>query len=380
MAIDDGNGSTKGDSKDGRSPERDRTDESLREERDKTDRALAERQVVEDDADALVRESREISDASVSAARQKADSEKQKTTPENASNAALDHERALEDAALQDERATADERLRREREESARALKTLLPLERSKTDRHLVTERARSDDAVSSRDDFMGIASHDLRNLLGGIVMSAGTIARRVPDTDEGKKILVETSRIQRYTARMNRLIGDLVDVARINAGKLNVVPEQQDAAKLIAEAVDTFEAAASEKGITLEAKLIQQYLPAEFDYDRMLQVLANLITNAIKFTFQGGRIVVRGELAGDELRVSVSDTGSGIPDHMLNAIFERFWQVGQDDKRGLGLGLYISKCIVEAHGGRIWAESKPEEGSVFSFTLPCAANRVHGN
>ena len=373
MAVDDGNGSMKEEPEDGGSAERDRTDQSLREERDKTDRALAERQDIEDDADELVRESREISDATVSAARKKADRE-QKTTPISASKAAIVSERAHEDEALHDERAAADESLRREREESARALKNLLPLERSKTDRNLLTERARSDAAVSNRDDFMGIASHDLRNLLGGIVMSAGTIARRVPDNEEGKKILVETNRIQRYTARMNRLIGDLVDVARINAGKLDVVPERNDAAKLIAEAIDTFESIASDKGITLEAMLIQQYLPAEFDYDRMLQVLANLITNAVKFTFKGGRIVVRGERTGNELRVSVTDTGSGIPDHMLTAVFERFWQVGQDDQRGLGLGLYISKCIVEAHGGRIWAESTVGEGSTFSFTMPAAA------
>ena len=374
MAVDD-KGSMSDEGTDSGSTERDRTDESLREERNKTDRALAERQVVEDDADALVKESRDISDASVNAAREEADREQQKATPKSASNAAIDSERAREDEALKDERASADESLRREREESARALKNLFPLERSKTDRHLLTERARSDAAILNRDDFMGIASHDLRNLLGGIVMSAGTIARRVPDNEEGKKILVETVRIQRYTARMNRLIGDLVDIARINAGKLNVVPERNDAAKLMAEAVDTFESLASDKGITLEAKLIQQYLPGEFDYDRMLQVLANLITNAIKFTFTGGRIVVRGERTGDELRVSVSDTGSGIPDHMLTAVFERFWQVGRDDQRGLGLGLYISKCIVEAHGGTISAESEEGEGSTFSFTMPGAAD-----
>ncbi len=375
MAVKYGNGSVKDERTDSGSTERDRTDESLRDERDKADRALADRQVVEDDADALVKESREISDASVTAAREKADREQEKTTLKSASSAAIDSERAHEDEALKDERASADESLRREREETARALKNLLPLERSKTDRHLLTERARSDAAISNRDDFMGIASHDLRNLLGGIVMSAGTIARRLPENDEGKKILVETNRIQRYTARMNRLIGDLVDVARINAGKLDVVPERNDAAKLIAEAIDTFESVASDKGITLEATLIQRYLPAEFDYDRMLQVLANLITNAIKFTFTGGRIVVRGERTGDELRVSVSDTGCGIPGHMLTAVFERFWQVGRDDQRGLGLGLYISKCIVEAHSGTISAESKEGEGSTFTFTVPGAVD-----
>ncbi len=169
----------------------------------------------------------------------------------------------------------------------------------------------------------------------------------------------------------MNRLIGDLIDVASIDAGKLAITSARGDVAALIAEAVDTFQAAASAKGISLQAEIAEDPLLAEFDHDRMLQVLANVISNAIKFTSQGGSIRVRGERAGDELRFCVSDTGSGIPGNMLEAIFERFWQVGKDDRRGVGLGLYISRCIVEAHGGKIWAESTLGEGSRLCFTLP---------
>lgn len=99
--------------------------------------------------------------------------------------------------------------------------------------------------------------------------------------------------------------------------------------------------------------------------------MFANVIANAIKFTSRGGSIRVRGECAGDGLRFSITDTGSGIPGNMLEAIFERFWQVGKDDRRGVGLGLYISRCIVEAHGGKIWAESTLGEGSRLCFTLP---------
>jgi signal transduction histidine kinase len=99
--------------------------------------------------------------------------------------------------------------------------------------------------------------------------------------------------------------------------------------------------------------------------------VLANLITNAIKFTAPGGRVSVGVERRGDEAQFCVRDTGSGIRANMLETIFERFWQVGKNDRRGLGLGLYISKCIVEAHGGRIWAESREGQGSRFFFTVP---------
>jgi signal transduction histidine kinase len=108
-----------------------------------------------------------------------------------------------------------------------------------------------------------------------------------------------------------------------------------------------------------------------------MMQVFANVIANAIKFTPRDGKISIHGERVEDELRFCVSDTGSGIPAHMLESIFERFWQVGKNDRRGLGLGLYISKCLVETHGGTIWAQSQLGEGSKLCFTLPIAGPRT---
>lgn len=352
------------------SAEREQTDESLRREREKTDNALAERQAAEEDSDLVVRRARESADAFLTEVRAKAD-ELLESSPQAGTRATLAEERILEDEALQEERASADEILRRERDENARVLSRLLPLEREKTDRFLLTERARSDVALSNRDNFLGLVSHDLRNLLGGIVISAELLSARAPENEEGIQTLETTTRIQRYAARMNRLIGDLIDVASIDAGKLAMTLVSGDAATLIAEAVDTFEAAASAKGISLQTEIVEGPLLAEFDHGRMLQVLANLIANAIKFTSRGGRIRVRGECAGDELRFSVSDTGTGIPGNLLEAIFERFWQVGKDDRRGVGLGLYISRCIVEAHGGKIWAESMLGEGSRLCFTLP---------
>jgi len=353
------------------SAERGQTDESLRTEREKTDRALADRQAAaEEDADQVLIRARESADAVLTEARSKVD-ELLEASPDVGTDATVAEDRVLEDEALQDERATADEVLRREREENARVLARLLPLEREKTDRFLLTERARSDVALANRDNFLGLVSHDLRNLLSGIVMSAELLAARAPQDEGGAQTLVATARIQRYAARMNRLIGDLLDVASIDAGKLAIAPVPGDAATLTAEAVDTFQATASAKGISLQTEVADGPLRAEFDHDRMLQVLANVVTNAIKFTSQGGSIVVRGERAGDELRFSVSDTGSGIPGNMLEAIFERFWQVGKDDRRGVGLGLYISRCIVEAHGGKIWAESTLGEGSRLFFTIP---------
>jgi signal transduction histidine kinase len=150
--------------------------------------------------------------------------------------------------------------------------------------------------------------------------------------------------------------------------------PQMADAAKLVNEAVGAYAQTARDKDIALEARLGEPALPCVFDRERMLQVLANLIANALKFTPRGGAITIEAERAGDDVRIAVRDTGSGIPADMLDAIFERFWQVGKNDQRGLGLGLYISRCIVDAHGGRIWAESTVGGGSALHFTIPITA------
>jgi signal transduction histidine kinase len=355
----------------------------LRTEREKTDQAVAaKREDAAKHADAVVDRARDNADQVLSLARENADTVLE-TAREKADKVlnpdarglqpkgAIIEERLLADNALRDERDGADETLRREREEYARTLIGLLPLERESTDRHLLTERIRSDDALANRDDFLAIVAHDLRDLIGGVVMSAALLSKRAPQNEDGNNILAETKRIERYAARMNRLIGDLVDVASIDAGKLAVTPATQDLAILIAEAVDTFRATASAKGISLGTQIDAAPLFAAFDHHRILQVLANLISNSLKFTPRGGNITIRGEQEAGNVRLSVRDTGSGIPDYALGRIFERFSQVGENDRRGLGLGLYISRCIVEAHGGRIWAESQPGPGSKICFTLP---------
>ncbi len=353
-------------------PERDETDESLRSERQKTDHALlVKRESLEKDADAVVDRAREIADGVLSEARGKADQRSDQEELPGADREAVGEERAAEDAALKSERAAADESLGLEREEYALALRRLLPLEREKTDRYLLTERARSDFAISNRDDFLGIVSHDLRNLLQGIVVNTDLLSARAAGDEKGPPILAGLKRIERYAARMTRLIGDLIDVTSIDAGKLAVSPSSQDLCALVAEAVATFEPVAAAKRIALVAQSPEPSILADFDHDRILQVLANLLTNAIKFSPEGCTISIRVEPAEGKALVCVGDSGPGISPNMLELIFERFWQAGKDDRRGLGLGLYISRCIVEAHGGTIWAESTTGEGSRLSFTLP---------
>jgi signal transduction histidine kinase len=355
-----------------RQPEREQTDKSLRSERQNTDHLVAQsRASVEEAADDVLERARDRADAVLDAARDKADARLVASAATDRTVEALAEERAQEDDALEGERAAAADALRLERAEQAATLAALLPLERQKTDRYLLTERVRSDDAVAHRDDFLGIASHDLRNLLAAVASNAMLLRSQMSESEEGRRTAAALERMQRYLARMNRLIGDLVDVTSIDAGKLSIRPESCDAVKLIAEGIEAFTPSAAEKAITLACDLREDMLPGTFDRERMLQVLANLITNAIKFTGPGGAVTVGAERAGADLHVWVTDTGPGIPENMLKAVFERFWQAGENDTRGLGLGLYISRCIVEAHRGRIWADSTVGTGTTFHFTFP---------
>lgn len=352
------------------SPDRKQTDESLHDERSKSDVAIAQGQdAVQDVADEVLQRAREEADAVILNARQHADERLKQSDPPPAAAAAIARERVAEDVALELERESADEVLQLERAETARVLHRLLPVERDLTDQFLFRERIQSDAALANRDDFLGLVSHDLRNLLSTIVMSTAVIAKDA-HAQSGERILPETDRIQRSAARMNRLISDLVDIASIDAGRLSVVLVTGDLAALVAEAVAAFQNSAAVKSIRVDG-VVPDGAAAAFDHDRLFQVLANLLLNSIKFTPRGGAISVSCQAAEDMWQCSVSDTGPGIPAADLVSVFDRFSQSGQPDRRGLGLGLFISKCIVEAHGGRIWAESTLGHGTRMSFTVP---------
>lgn len=384
-------------------PERVQTDESLRRERERADRALATSlQRVQVAAEEVVRSAREEAEVRVDElANERANERMEERVAERvavgveealaersagplaerqAKGTQREHEaQVLDDVevsadpaeAAAEDLAVAEDELRRAAQEQVRVLARLLPLEREKTDRSLMIERRRADEAVATRDDFMNIVTHDLRNLLSGIVLSTDALTEIAEEGAPVVSVQSTTARIQRYAARMNRLIEDLVDVGSIERGSLGIEPARGDVAPLIAEAVDSFASAAAAKAITLQTPHVEYPLIASFDRGRILQVLANLLSNAIKFTPRGGEIELRCEHTSDAIRVAVRDTGGGIPETMLEAVFERFWQVGKNDRRGLGLGLYISRCIVEAHGGTIWVESTLGHGSRFTFELP---------
>jgi signal transduction histidine kinase/DNA-binding response OmpR family regulator len=226
--------------------------------------------------------------------------------------------------------------------------------------------------AIRARQDLLAMVSHDLKNPLSAILM-ATTLLTKAGPTEEfaAQKGRIEV--IERSVNRMHRLLGDLLDIASIEAGHLSVEVHRCPVAALVSEAIELNGASAAQKQLQLERVLPGKELQIECDRDRVLQVFGNLIGNAIKFTPNDGSIRVVAESRGEETLFSVSDSGPGIEPAELEHVFDRFWQAKKTARFGTGLGLTIAKALVEAHGGRIWAESALGKGATFFFTMPAA-------
>jgi len=234
-------------------------------------------------------------------------------------------------------------------------------------------------DATRARDDLVAIVSHDLRNPIHTINMAAAFLLEVAPPVDRRITSRRQLEVIQRQANRANRLISDLLDVAKIQAGGLTVEPVPVDVLSLVQEALESANPLATSNQLKLCREVEDDGARVLSDRDRVLQVFANLLGNAIKFTPKGGEITIRAESAGSEIRFGVCDTGPGIPPEHLPHVFDRYWQAKSTAKLGTGLGLSIAKGIVEAHGGRIWVESEPGKGASFIFTLPCAPAPIDG-
>jgi signal transduction histidine kinase len=224
--------------------------------------------------------------------------------------------------------------------------------------------------AVQVRDEVVAVVSHDLRNPLNALIMAATMAEQRA---DDGALVRTRLVVIRRSAERMNRLIGDLLDVTRIDSGNLVLVREPLSVESLVDEAVQAQRALAESRGLTLRGEVPGGIPSIEGDRDRLFQVFANLMGNAVKFTPSGGSIVVSASALDGRVRFAVADTGPGIPPEHLPHVFDRFWQDRRTAGQGTGLGLSIVKGIVEAHGGEVGVWSAPGEGSTFTFTLPAA-------
>lgn len=230
------------------------------------------------------------------------------------------------------------------------------------------TARADAENAVRIRDEVLGIVSHDLRNPLNTILMSSSMMLE-MPLKEEQRVKQLEI--IMRSVERMNRLIQDLLDVARIEAGRLSIACHILSPALVAREAYEAFHPLATDKGIDLQLDVVNEPPKIGADHDRISQVLSNLLGNALKFTGSGGRIAIRVEEADRNVRFSVQDTGPGIAQDDLPQLFNAYWQAKRTAHLGAGLGLAISQGIVKAHGGDIGVESELGKGSTFFFTIP---------
>jgi signal transduction histidine kinase len=234
--------------------------------------------------------------------------------------------------------------------------------------------RLREEDRI--RSDFISMLSHEVRTPLTSIRESVNLIAEEVMGTiNERQRRFLEIASLE--LERISNLLNHLMQVSRIEVGALNIMPHPMDPGKLVEGSIYRVLPAAEAKGVNILADVEQDIPQAIGDYDHLQQVLLNLLGNAIKFSTSGGEVMVRVEAVPIEgqnwIQFSVKDSGPGIPEDEQSFIFHKYYRVPgvRDQVDGVGLGLSISKHIVEAHGGTIWVESRMGQGSVFGFRLP---------
>jgi signal transduction histidine kinase len=263
------------------------------------------------------------------------------------------------------------------RKQTEAALAKLVEAERRA--RHDAERRAASSQASFDREQaarasaeaLLAVVSHDLRTPLSAILLgTSGLLA--LPIDDEDKYGLRKSAECMQRSARhMARLIEDLVDFANMQAGRFALEKVQTTAAAVLNATLDLCAATARERQLELRLRMPDSLPCLECDPQRIVQVLANLVENAIKASQPAGQITLGAELQPDALLLFVSDTGRGLEPEDLARVFERYWRGARAGYRGSGLGLAIAKGIVEAHGGTIWADSRLGVGSRFAFSVP---------
>jgi len=239
----------------------------------------------------------------------------------------------------------------------------------------LALDNARLHDTVRAslraRDEMVGVVSHDLRNPVAAVKMLSRTLLRS-PDNG-GTQARESIELISQAAEQMDTLIRDLLDVNRLDAGKLVISPDPVDPSVLLTDSLQTLRPLVDEKGMSLDLQIETALPKVMADRERIQQTLSNLVGNAIKFSPTGSKIVIVARKDTDGVIVSVLDEGKGVAAEQLPRVFDRYWQSSRTDRQGAGLGLAIAKGIVEGHGGRIWIESRPGEGTTASFSLPFA-------
>ena len=227
-------------------------------------------------------------------------------------------------------------------------------------------------EAIRSRDDVLSVVSHDLKNPLGTIMLNTQMALRNLSgETPTPKKAVRNLEGIQKAVFIMQTLIQDLLEMKKMESGKMVLDVKEENLNDIVVEAEALLNPMAEKKSIFIANKLPATPVLVKCDKIRVLQILSNLLSNALKFSKDGEEVEVRVLNEGDQIHLAVADHGPGIPEKDLPHLFDRFWQAKATAKQGTGLGLSIAQGLVQAHGGNIWVESRVNQGTTFHFTLP---------
>ena len=382
------------------------TDKSLKAERVKTDEYLKQKsKTVAQEAIKMVRLDRLVTDTEGKRIRAKVDLDKKHqrevayTTTSPADDRIEIQERERSDNVKNLERKKRDRVWAQARFQKRLIAEAFLEHERAETDSNLLKERVRidfesnhtskllSDETVShevtkaavvTRDQFLTIVSHDLQSFLVSSSLAAHLMRKDLSqDAVDTVSLLGNLGIIEQSNAAMDRMISALLDVERMAEGKLILKLERVDLRALLHKCVNLFAPVVSSKSFSMTIQPCPEPIYADLDQDRILQVLSNLIGNALKFTPKGGTITLSARKQEAQVELSITDNGPGIPEQEKARIFDQFSQLNSQRNMnnhrglGLGLGLFIAKWIVDAHKGRIWVTSDVGKGSTFSLTLP---------
>jgi len=243
-------------------------------------------------------------------------------------------------------------------------------LQASESDRR----RAQAEKASRAREEITAVVSHDLRSPLSAVITAAQVLDRqlsKVISEDQRSILHQHLATIHRSAQRMNRLIGNLLDIASLDAGTFTIDRRPHGVQEIATEVLDLFVGPAREAGVEISVETEPRLPEVPCDKDRIVQALANLMSNALKFTPPKGSVRLTVFRSNDDVVFQVSDTGRGIPEESVEHIFDRYWHATRLNRDGHGLGLAIVKGIVESHGGRIEVHSEWEQGSTFTIHLP---------
>lgn len=236
--------------------------------------------------------------------------------------------------------------------------------------RELHAQYRKTEEAKRARESMLAIVSHDLRSPLSAVLLGVAYVRRAAKQGTPMADLMGALDAIHRSADMMRRLVDDLLDAAAIEAGRLRIAPARQDLAPILEDAVEAARLAADAKRIRIDLGIPQGSQIALVDRQRLTQVLANLIGNAVKFSPEGASVSVELHATADRIRIDVTDSGPGVSKEDLPHVFSHYWQAQNTAHLGTGLGLFIARSIVEAHGGRIEASSAAGRGATFSVFL----------